>query len=124
MHDCASLPDRSSRDHVLLVDASAWMAAQTPARRTLLDEARTTAIRYIRALPSSDRVMLVRADALATPLTGFENQSRARTRRPPSVEFSPVRAAQPGPKHYEFAAQALRLEGKRAGEIVSGSART
>jgi len=115
-------PDRSSRDHVLVVDASAWMAAQGPARRTLLDEARTAAIRYIRALPSSDRVMLVRADALATPVTGFES-NRA------TLEEA-IRRIQPGSaalnlgQSIEFASQALRLEGKRAGEIVfAGSPR-
>ncbi len=115
-------PDRSSRDHVLVVDASAWMGAQGVGRRTLLDEARTAAIRYIRALPSSDRVMLVRADALATPLTGFETNRR-------TLEEA-IRRIQPGSaalnlgQSVEFAAQALRLEGKRAGEIVfAGSAR-
>ncbi|MBL8176451.1 MAG: VWA domain-containing protein [Bryobacterales bacterium] len=115
-------PDRSSRDHVLLLDASAWMGAQGAGRRTLLDEARVAAIRYLRALPSSDRVMLVRADALATPLTGFET-NRA------TLEDA-IRRIQPGSaalslgQGIEFAAQALRLEGKRAGEIVfAGSGR-
>ncbi|MFN7934129.1 MAG: BatA and WFA domain-containing protein [Bryobacteraceae bacterium] len=115
-------PDRSSRDHVLVVDASAWMGAQGANRRTLLDEARTAAIRYIRALPSSDRVMLVKADALATPVTGFETNRG-------TLEQA-IRGIQPGSaslnlgQSIEFAAQALRLEGKRAGEIVfAGSAR-
>ena len=40
---------------------------------TLLDEARDSARAYLRSLPRRDRVMLVRADALATPATAFES---------------------------------------------------
>lgn len=108
-------PDRNSRDHVLLVDGSAWMGART-GNRLLMEEARTAAVRYVRALPSSDRVMVVRADALATPVTGFESNKQA-------LEAA-IRQVQPGSGALnlglglEFAAQALRLEGKRSGEIV------
>ncbi|MBL8226852.1 MAG: BatA and WFA domain-containing protein [Bryobacterales bacterium] len=108
-------PDRNSRDHVLLVDASAWMGART-GDRLLMEEARTAAVRYVRALPSSDRVMVVRADALATPVTGFESNKQA-------LEAA-IRQVQPGSGALNlglglgFAAQALRLEGKRSGEIV------
>ena len=37
-----------------------------------MDVARERARAYLRALPARDRVMLVRADALATPATAFE----------------------------------------------------
>jgi hypothetical protein len=37
-----------------------------------MDTARTRAKAYVNALPSGDQVMLVRADALATPATAFE----------------------------------------------------
>lgn len=114
-------PDRSSRDHVLLVDGSAWMGARTATSRTLLDDARTAAIRYVRALPSADRVMIVRADALATPLTGFE--SNRATLEAALRRIQPGSAALNLGQSLEFATQALRLEGKRAGEIVfTGSA--
>lgn len=43
-------PDRSSRDHVLLLDASAWMGATEAGGRPLIAEARAAALRYIRAL--------------------------------------------------------------------------
>lgn len=109
-------PDRSSRAHVLLVDASAWMGARGAGNRLLIDEARTAAVRYVRSLPSSDRVMVVRADTLATPLTGFESNKQ-------TLEAA-IRRVQPGTaalnlgQGLDFASQALRLEGKRSGEIV------
>src|SRR6185295_16133115 len=77
-------PLANPRDHVMILDTSAWMAAfgpaafgpaassARPARRTLMDEAREKARAYLKSLPSSDRVMLVRADALTTPATAFE----------------------------------------------------
>ncbi len=63
-------PARVMRDHVIILDTSAWMAARGRSG-SLLDEAKTAATAYVRALPSSDRVMIVRADATATPATGF-----------------------------------------------------
>src|SRR5215472_329452 len=67
--------DNSGRDHVLVLDTSAWMGSQDlPGRQsTLFDEARQSARAYVRSLPARDRVMLVRADALATPATPFES---------------------------------------------------
>ena len=68
--------DESGRDHVVILDTSAWMGARARTGNqpgTLMDEARASARAYIKALPSSDRVMLVRADALATPATAFES---------------------------------------------------
>ena len=49
-------------------EASAWMGAHT-GNRTLMDIARERARQYLRVLPTRDRIMLVRADALATPAT-------------------------------------------------------
>jgi von Willebrand factor type A domain/Aerotolerance regulator N-terminal len=62
-----------SHQHVLILETSAWMNARIPGRRTLMDSARDRARAYVRALPSNDQVMLVRADALATPATAFES---------------------------------------------------
>lgn len=116
-------PDRSSRDHVLLFDASSWMAARNANGRLLLDEGRASAMRYIRALPSLDRVMLVRLDGLATPLTGFAS-SRG------ELETA-LRQVQPSPSALnltaglELAARVQQLEAKRRGEIVYiGAAQT
>src|SRR5271156_3780443 len=56
-------PERSSRDHVLILDTSAWMDARTGTTR-LIDQARAAARSYVKLLPSSDRVMVLRADVL------------------------------------------------------------
>jgi hypothetical protein len=64
-----------ARNHVILLDTSAWMAARS-GNRTLMDLAKERARRYIRALPAQDRVMLVRADGLSTPATAFEPDHR------------------------------------------------
>jgi hypothetical protein len=62
-----------SRQHVLILETSAWMNARSNGRKTLMDSARDRAKAYVNALPSSDQVMLVRADSLATPATAFES---------------------------------------------------
>jgi len=62
--------EQSGRNHVLLLDTSSWSAQQTP-RGTLLKVEIETARRYIAALPARDRLMLVRVDALASPVTSF-----------------------------------------------------
>ncbi|HEY1754694.1 MAG TPA: VWA domain-containing protein [Bryobacteraceae bacterium] len=108
----------SGRDHVLILDTSAWMgSAGTRARgSTLMDEARDSARAYLHSLPRRDRVMLVRADALATPATAFESdfsvvEEAIRTSRPGSSALNLEQAL-------EFAKQAQKLQSERAGEIV------
>lgn len=64
------------RRHIVILETSAWMNARVNARQTLMDRARERARAYVRALPSSDMVMLVRADALSTPATPFESNRR------------------------------------------------
>ncbi len=59
-----------ARNHVLLLDISAW-TAQRNGPVTLLDRETQAAERYVSALPAIDHVMVVRADALATPATAF-----------------------------------------------------
>lgn len=110
-----------SRDHVLILDTSAWMNARS-GRGTLMDEARSAALSYLRSLPGSDRVMVVRANSLVTPATGFETDRRAAE--------SAIRSSHPGSSALnlelalEFARQARRLNGERAGEVVvAGAAR-
>lgn len=116
-------PDRSSRDHVLLLDTSAWTAAKADPRRRLIDEAKIHAFRWLRALPGSDRVMLVRADALPTPATVFESNRAA-------VEQA-ILQSQPGASAlnlsaaFDFARRMQRQHGQGAGEIVfAGAGRT
>jgi hypothetical protein len=114
-------------DHVLILETSAWMGAraarpQGSPPQTLLDEAQARARAYVRSLPAGDRVMLVRADALATPATGFEANRQ-------KVEEA-IEGSEPGAtalnleQALEFARQIQSLSARRAGEIVfAGSGR-
>jgi hypothetical protein len=107
--------DESGRDHVLILDTSAWMGARM-GRTTLMDEARAAALAYVKALPSRDRVMLVRADALATPVTAFESDRQ--------ILNDAIRQSQPGAsalnlaQALEFAQRAQTLQSQHAGEIA------
>lgn len=105
----------SGRDHVLILDTSAWMGART---RTgmLMDEARTAARNYVHALPRRDRVMIVRADALATPATAFELDRRALDQA--IAQSQPGASALNLEQAIEFARRAQKLQTQRAGEIV------
>jgi aerotolerance regulator-like protein/VWA domain-containing protein len=118
--------DSAARDHVLILDTSAWMGARRAAGPnaarpgTLMDEAKAEARAYLNSLPGRDRVMLVRADALATPATAFESNRGAIAEA--------IRVSQPGasvlnlPQALEFAQRAQKLQSQRAGEIVLASA--
>jgi hypothetical protein len=113
-------PALAGRDHVIVLDTSAWMSARTgPARsgsRTLMDVARDRARQYLRALPVRDRVMLVRADALATPATAFEPDHR-------KVEAA-IQASEAGStalnldQALAFARHMQGQDGRRVGEIA------
>ncbi|MGI8743701.1 MAG: vWA domain-containing protein [Bryobacteraceae bacterium] len=114
-------PDRYSRDHVLLLDTSAWMSARSGQGR-LIDQARSSAKAYLKSIPASDRVMLVRADALATPATPFESDrgklEQAIDQSQPGASVLNIEQA------LQFAEQSQKLNAKRAGEIVfSGAGR-
>lgn len=108
------------RDHVLILETSAWMAAAAPGSakgpRTLMDLARERARAYIRAVPGRDRIMLVRADALTTPATAFEPDRR-------KLEAA-INESQPGStalnldQALAFARHIQSQGGRRGGEIV------
>ena len=115
------LLDGNGRDHVLVLDTSAWMGSQgsTGTRAApvlLIDEARNAALAYLKTLPSRDRVMLVRADALATPATAFELNR--------GIVEQAIRQSRPGTsalnlaQALEFAQNAQKMQARRAGEIV------
>jgi hypothetical protein len=109
----------SARDHVIILDTSAWMGARTR-QGTLLDEAKASARAYIKSLPARDRVMIVRADVLATPVTAFESNRQ-------TLEEA-IRSTQPGAaglnleQAFEFAERAQKLQSQRSGEIVFAGA--
>ena len=111
------------RDHILLLDTSAWMNAgvrnANQPRRTLMEIARREAALYVRNLPGSDRVMLVRADSLATPATPFLSDKL--TLLQAIAESKPGSTALDLGQALAFAARTQQLgaaAGKRPGEIV------
>jgi len=113
---------QAGRDHVLVLDTSAWMAARS-GNRTLMDLAKDRARRYVRALPARDRVMLVRADALATPATAFEPDHRKLEIA--ILESHPGATALNLDQALAFAKHIQAQAGGRAGEIAFvGTTRT
>lgn len=120
--------ERSS-DHVLILETSAWMNSSAPGaaasgngRTTLMQLAERRALEYLRAVPPRDRVMLVRADQLATPATPFTSDRR-------QLEAA-IRASRAGstalnlPAALAFARSAQRLASAHPGEItIIGSGR-
>src|SRR5580700_3617537 len=109
---------RARRDHVLIVDTSAWMRASAPGRpnATLMDLARANAISWLRAVPDSDRVLLIRADALATPATSWETDHVKVARA--ILETKPGATALDLGQSLEFARQLQKNSGSSGGEIV------
>ncbi len=113
-------PDTSGRDHVLLLDTSAWMSATAPGQSTLADVSAKQALEWLRTLPPQDRVMVVHAGALATPVTPFESrfdrlEEAIRTARPGAGALDLDQA-------FTLASQAQRLEARQPGEIVYAGA--
>lgn len=115
-------PALAGRDHVVILETSAWMSAKN-GNRTLMDTARQRARQYVQALPGRDRVMLVRADALATPATSFEPDHKR--------VLAAIQASEPGAtalnldQALSFARHIQNQDGRRAGEIAFiGSGRT
>ncbi len=105
-------------DHVLVLDTSAWMGAALPNRSdlTLMDQARANALGWLRAVPTADRVLVVRADALATPATSWELDRRNTARA--ILESQPGATALNLSQSLQFASQMQRRGGSLAGEIV------
>ena len=113
---------RASRDHVLLLDASSWMGARS-GDRLLMDEARASARSWVRSLPGSDRVMVVRVDGLPSPVTGMETDRGILTRA--IDETRPGASALNLDQAFSFAEQVRKLHGSSGGEIVYvGAGRT
>jgi hypothetical protein len=104
-----------SRDHIVLLDTSAWMAARTE-RGSLMDDARRAALAYVRSLPEQDRAMVVRAEALATPATALDG-NRA-VLEDAIRESKPVSRALNLNQALEFAERVQKLHSTKAGEIV------
>jgi hypothetical protein len=110
-------PAAAPRDHVLLLETSAWMGARAGRDgRTLMDVARERALAYVKAVPARDRVMLVRVDALATPATSFEPDRRKLERA--IYESQPGATALNLEQAFTFASQVQAQGGRHGGEIA------
>jgi len=112
-------PLGTPRDHVMILDTSAWMASAVssgPRRVTLMDEARDKARAYLKSVPASDRLMLVRADALTTPATSFES-NRPKLERA-IAQSVPGATALNLDQALAFAQREQALSPYRTGEIV------
>jgi len=106
------------RDHVLVLDTSAWMGATVPGRdgATLMDLAKASALGWLRAVPTADRVLLVRADALASPVTAWELDRRKVARA--ILESQPGATALNLSQSLTFARELQRGSGSLPGEIA------
>ena len=103
----------------LIVDTSAWMGASLPGHTgmTLMDQARADALGWLRAVPADDRVLVIRADGLATPATGWETDHRAIARA--ILESEPGVTALGITEALQFALHSQQQAGGgRPGEIV------
>ncbi len=102
------LTDGTPRHHVLILDASSASASDLGAGEgRLIDRIRQDAERYLRALPSGDRTMLIRAAGLPSAATSFTDDREAL--------LDAVRETQPGwtaldlDAAFELAAGSFRL---------------
>ncbi len=105
----------AGRDHVLILDASAWMSA-AGVRGALLDEAKDNALQWLRRLPARDRVMLIRGGPLAIPATRFETSRALLEQRIRETAHGP--GALDLDQALSLALQSQRLQSGSAGEIA------
>ncbi len=105
-----------SRDHVLILETSAWMNSAAPDRRgSLMELARRRALEYLRAVPGEDRLLL-RADGLPMPATRFTADRRELQQ---AIQGSRAGAtALDLPAALELARSQQRLGSSRPGEIA------
>lgn len=106
---------RAGRNHVLVLDTSSW-TAQKSGNGILLDAAKQRARQYIALLPLHDRVMVMRADGLATPVVSFTDDHKLvlQAIQSSTPSFS---ALSLGPA-LDSARRALRWSGGSKGEVV------
>lgn len=107
--------ERPGRNHVLVLDTSSW-TMQKSGNGTLLDAVKRRAGQYIAALPLHDRVMVIRADGLATPVLSFTDDRKLLSQ---AIEVSaPSYSALALADALDSARRALQWSGGAKGEIV------
>ena len=100
---------------MIVLDTSSWMAGRS-GRGTLMDVAKDRAKQYLKALPANDRVMLIRADGMATPATAFETDRKKIDRA--ITESQPGATALNLDQALLFARHVQGQDGHRVGEIA------
>jgi hypothetical protein len=106
----------AGRKHVLLLDTSAWAGAVGADGSAVIERERKLASAYLARVPERDQVMVVLADALATPVTPF-TADRGRLNEA-------LRGARPGysalniDEALSYGEQAQSWSGGERGEIV------
>jgi von Willebrand factor type A domain/Aerotolerance regulator N-terminal len=107
--------ERRGRDHVLLLDTSSWAGAKV-SDGIAVDLEKRAAEQYLERLAAQDRVMLVRVDGLATPVTSFtsDRAQLLRALRESGAGYSALNIEQA----LSFARQAQSWSGGEQGEIV------
>ncbi|HXE15010.1 MAG TPA: BatA and WFA domain-containing protein [Bryobacteraceae bacterium] len=107
--------ENAGRNHVIVLDTSSWMA-RSSGKGTILDAAKKRARDYARRLPASDRVMLIRAEGIATPVTAFSNDRKQLLR---AIDASKASYAALNLKSaLTLAYHALKWSNAQTGEIV------
>jgi hypothetical protein len=104
------------RSHVVLLDTSAWSGAVTPKGSSVIEREKRAARQYIGTISESDRVMIVFADALATPATAFTTD-RVQLRRV-IAEAEPGYSSLNLEQVLSYAQQAQQWSGSAPGELV------
>ncbi|HET6142058.1 MAG TPA: VWA domain-containing protein [Candidatus Acidoferrales bacterium] len=85
-------PVSEGRSVALVIDASIWSRVHPDGERAWIDLARAEALKVLDALPSGDRVLLLRAEADAPPILPFTTDHAALRRAIQTVQPSSVAA--------------------------------
>ncbi len=109
--------EKQGRDHILLVDTSAWSAqVQATGRGRVLEEEKRLARQYVRSLAVTDRVLIARVSGIASPVSSFTSD---RTKLLDAVDqmnsdFSALNLNQA----FEFANQTQAWSSGSGGDVV------
>jgi len=115
----------AARRYAVILDTSAWMAAQqrggpADASPRLIDAAKQRALAYLRAVPASGRVLLIRAAGAPAPAATFTSDRE--TLRAAVEDSQPAPASLDLSAAFALARDALRLAAPGAAPAADNSA--
>ena len=109
--------EKQGRDHVLLLDASAWSAQQqSNTQESVISEEKRLALQYLSGLPKHDRILLARVSGVASPVTSFTDD-RVQLRKA-IAETQPDFSALNLTQAFEFSHQAQAYTSSRTADVV------